>query len=126
MKFLHSMIRVADINKSLDFYQKIMDLKLNRTMELEDCTLYFLKDEETGIEIELTHNNELPEGGYKHGDAFGHMAFATTNMGEFSQKLSEFGYEYFYEPFLITPKGPNIAFVKDPDGNMIELIERKA
>lgn len=126
MKFLHTMIRVSDIDKSLKFYQEVLGLKLNRTKELKDkATLYFLTDEKSCCEIELTYNHELPEGGYSHGSYFGHLAFETENMDKFTEKLKQGGLDYDRAPFNITEEGPKIAFIKDPDGYSIELIERK-
>jgi len=125
MKFLHTMVRITDVKKSLAFYQELLELNLSRTMELKSATLYFLQDETGCCEIELTHNHELPEGGYSHGGYFGHFAFATDNMDEFTKKLKKFGLDYIRVPFMITEKGPKIAFITDPDGYTIELIEKK-
>lgn len=123
MKFLHVMIRTKDVNKSLDFYTKLLDMNLVRTIKLDDCILYFLSDEDGQTQIELTANFENPENGYENGSAFGHFAFAVKSMKEFSEKLHSFGYEYLYEPFYMEEAGSTIAFIKDPDGNEIELIE---
>ena len=123
MKFLHVMIRTQDINKSLDFYTKLLDMNLVRTIKLDDCILYFLSDEDGQTQIELTANFENPENGYENGNAFGHFAFAVKSMKEFSEKLHSFGYEYLYEPFYMEEAGSTIAFIKDPDGNEIELVE---
>jgi len=121
MKFLHAMIRVKDLQKSLDFYQNLLDLKLTRTLRLDDSTLYYLSNKEGEPEIELTYNDET-DGSYMIGDAFGHFAFETESMKDFSTKMAELGYKYVYEPFEL--KGMNIAFLKDPDGNDIEVIEK--
>ena len=56
MKFLHVMIRTKDVDKSLDFYTKLFDMNLVRTIKLEDCVLYFLSDEDGQTQIELTAN----------------------------------------------------------------------
>ena len=90
---------------------------------LDDCELYFLEDEEKTAQIELTFNDDTPENGYTNGNAFGHFAFSVESMDEFTKKMNELGYEYLYEPFIIYT-GTKIAFVKDPDGNEIELIEK--
>lgn len=124
MKFLHSMIRVKDIDASLKFYTELLNMKLVDKKRLEDCTLYFLSDEENTCQIELTHNDETPKNGYKTGENFGHFGFACDSLDEFTKKLHSLGYEYLYEPFDLTGKGTMIAFVKDPDGNEIELIEK--
>lgn len=125
MKFLHTMIRVANIEKSLKFYQELLELKLSRTMELADSTLYFLTDETGCCEIELTYNHELPEGGYTQGTHFGHFAFEVDKMSDFTEKLTAYGLDYKIAPFTIPGPNLTIAFVNDPDGNSIELIEKK-
>ena len=58
MRLLHTMIRVRDIKKSLEFYTKLFDLELANEKRLEDCTLYFLSDKEGYTQIELTYNDE--------------------------------------------------------------------
>ena len=124
MKFLHTMIRVKDIEKSLKFYTEVLDMKLDHKKRLEDCWLYFLSDEENTCQIELTYNDETPSDGYKLGSGFGHFAFLVDSLSEFTKKIEKLGYEYLYEPFDLNGKGSMIAFIKDPDGYEIELIEK--
>ena len=124
MKFLHSMIRVKDIDASLKFYTELLNMKLADKKKLEDCTLYFLSDEENTCQIELTYNDETPKNGYENGNGFGHFAFSCENLDKFSEKLNSLGYKYLYEPFDLNGKGSKIAFITDPDGNEIELIEK--
>lgn len=124
MKLLHTMIRVKDVDKSLDFYTKLFGMELSEKRRLEDCWLYFLTDKESGQQIELTYNDETPENGYEIGSGFGHFAFGVDSMDEFTKKLNSLGYSYLYEPFDLTGKGSLIAFIKDPDGYEIELIEK--
>lgn len=126
MKLLHTMIRVKDIKKSLEFYTKLFDLELASEKRLDDCTLYFLSDKEGYTQIELTYNDETPEGGYEIGTGFGHFAFETESMDEFTKKLHALGYDYLYEPYKLSAVGSTIAFVKDPDGYEVELIEKKS
>jgi lactoylglutathione lyase len=126
MKFLHSMIRVKDIDASLKFYTELFNMRLVEKRRLEDCWLYFLSDESSTCQIELTYNDETPENGYNIGNGFGHFAFSVDSMEEFTKKIKKIGYEYLYEPFDLTGKGSNIAFIKDPDGYEIELIEKVA
>lgn len=123
MKFLHVMLRVKDIDKSMDFYTKLLDMNLVNTVLLDDSVLYFLVDEDGQTQIELTANFNNPEEGYSNGNAFGHLAFGVHSLDEFSVKLSSMGYEYLYEPFLLGEIGQRIAFIKDPDGNEVEIIE---
>lgn len=124
MRFLHVMIRVKDLEKSLDFYTKLLDMNMVRTIMLEDAALYFLSDEDGQTQIELTANFDTPENGYENGNAFGHFAFEVDSMDEFTKKIHAHGYEYLYEPFYMREAGSKIAFIKDPDGNEIEIIEK--
>ena len=123
MKFLHSMIRVNDIDKSLNFYEEILNMSLKKTKRLDDCTLYYLEDEEGTAQIELTYNDEKQT--YELGNGFGHFAFSVNSMDEFTSKLKTFGIDYLYEPFVLDATGTKIAFIKDPDGYEIELIEKE-
>ncbi len=123
MALLHIMIRVKDVEKSLEFYTKLFDMELESKRRLDDCWLYFLTDKESGIQIELTYNDETPENGYNIGNGFGHFAFSVKSLDEFTEKLKANGYKYLYEPFDLNGKGSMIAFIQDPDGYEIELIE---
>ena len=123
MKLLHSMIRVKDIETSLKFYTELLNMKVVDKKRLEDCWLYFLSDEEDNCQIELTYNDETPPNGYNLGNGFGHFAFSVNSLDKFTDKLNNLGYTYLYEPFDLTGKGSKIAFIKDPDGYEIELIE---
>lgn len=124
MKFLHSMIRVKNIDEALRFYTELLNMKLDHTKRLDDCELYFLNDESECVQLELTYNDETPKEGYENGDAFGHFAFACDDLNEFTKKMDNLGYKYLYEPFDLNGKGSKIAFINDPDGNEIEIIEK--
>ena len=124
MRLLHTMIRVKDIEQSLDFYTKLLEMEITEKRRLEDCWLYFLTDKNSNQQIELTYNDETPENGYETGSGFGHFAFGVDSMEEFTNKLTSLGYSYLYEPFDLTGKGSLIAFIKDPDGYEIEIIEK--
>lgn len=124
MKLLHTMIRVKDIEKSLLFYKRLFDMDVVKEKRLEDCKLYFLEDKESGFQIELTYNDETPTNGYEIGTGFGHFAFAVESIDKFANKMKEYNYNFLYEPFDLTGKGSKIAFLKDPDGYEIELIEK--
>lgn len=124
MKLLHTMIRVKNIDESLKFYTELLNMKLDHKKRLEDCWLYFLNDEEESTQLELTYNDETPKEGYNLGNGFGHFAFSVKSFDEFTKKMNSLGYKYLYEPFDLNGKGSKIAFVKDPDGYEIELIEK--
>ena len=124
MKLLHTMIRVKNAQESIKFYTELLNMKFDHQKRLDYCTLYFLDDEEGNVQLELTENDETPENGYNLGSGFGHLAFSVTSLDEFTKKLNDLGYKYLYEPFDLNGKGTKIAFVKDPDGYEIELIEK--
>lgn len=123
MKFLHTMIRVKNIDDSLKFYTELMDMHIVEKRRLDDCWLYFLSDEENTCQLELTYNDETPDNGYDIGTGFGHLAYHVDSFDEFSEKLYKLGYKYLYKPFDLTGKGSMIAFINDPDGYEIELIQ---
>ena len=131
MKFLHSMIRVKDIDASLKFYSDFLGLKLINKSSLEDCDLYFLSEDEKSCQIELTYNYETPKEGYSNGSCFGHFAFEVDSMDNVIEKVKKCGYKFLYEPFNLELKDEQgnksykkVAFIKDPDGNEIELIQK--
>lgn len=125
MKFVHVMIRVKDIDASMRFYTELLDMNRTGEVVLDDCTLYYLSDEDGQTQIELTYNKETPENGYKNGNAFGHLAFETNSMEEFSKRMQSMGYEYLYEPYFMPEVNMQIAFLKDPDGNEIEIMSKQ-
>ncbi|MDR1167535.1 MAG: VOC family protein [Heliobacteriaceae bacterium] len=122
MRFLHVMIRVKDIEKSLRFYTELLDMNMTYTVELDDATLYYLSDEDGQTQIELTYNHEKPVE-YSHGSGYGHFAFGTKSMSDFTKKLYGMGYNYSCEPFYMQQIDSQIAFIKDPDGYQVEIIE---
>ena len=124
MKFLHAMIRVSNLEKSLEFYKEILGFDIVKELRLEDCTLYYLGCKESGdFQIELTDNDEKVDG-YENGNAFGHFAFAADDLTEVAKKMKKMGIDWLYEPYELSKINSKIAFLKDPDGNEIELIQQ--
>jgi lactoylglutathione lyase len=116
------MVRVRDIEKSMRFYTGLLEMNLTNTAKLDDADLYFLSDSDGQTQIELTHNHESPPQ-YSQGSGFGHFAFGVKSMDEFTQKLRRMGYDYSYEPFYMPEVDTQIAFIQDPDGYAVEIIE---
>ena len=125
MQFLHSMIRTANEKDSIKFYCDFLGLKKDERVRLEDSYLQYLTDEKTGVQIELTINDESPIGGYEQGDNFGHFAFLCENLDEIEEKMKKMGYSWEVEPFYMEEIKTRISFLNDPDGNSIELIEKR-
>ena len=124
MKLLHTMIRIKNIDESLKFYTELLNMKFDKKKELDDCELYFLTDEDGCNQIELTYNHDTPQNGYDIGTGFGHLAFSVKSLDDFSKKLYAMGYKYLYEPYKLNGISSTIAFINDPDGYEIELIEK--
>lgn len=127
MRILHTMIRVTDLDKSIDFYTNIFGMNLLRKKDFPDgkFTLAFVGygSEEDNAVIELTHNWDTDS--YDMGNAFGHIAISVDDAYKACDEITAKGGD------VVRPAGPMkhggsvIAFVKDPDGYMIELIEGK-
>ena len=121
MKYLHTMVRIKDIDESLDFYVNKLGLKEKSRVNNEKgkYTLIFLAaentDEKTGL-LELTYNWD-PEK-YEGGRNFGHLAYSVKNIYETCEKLMEGG-------IIINrpPRDGHMAFVKSPDGISIEILQ---
>ncbi len=124
MKFLHAMIRVSNLEKSLQFYKNVLGFDVVKKLRLEDSTLYYIGNKESGdFQIELTDNDEKTEN-YENGNAFGHFAFAANDLKEVEEEMKKLNIEWLYEPFVLDEINSKIAFLKDPDGNEIELIQQ--
>lgn len=127
MRMLHTMLRVKDLEKSLSFYVDVMGMKLLRKSENNEYeyTLAFVgyADESEQAVIELTYN--WGDNQYDMGNAYGHVAFAVDNIYDFCEKLETKGADVYRKPGPVKGGSTVIAFVRDPDGYAIELIEEK-
>jgi lactoylglutathione lyase len=123
---LHTMIRVADLAASKRFYTEALGMKVLREREYPDgkFTLCFIGygDESDNTVIELTYNWGRSE--YALGDAFGHIALGTDDIKAACEKVRGLGYKVTREPGPMKHGTTVIAFVEDPTGYKIELIER--
>ncbi len=126
-RFLHTMIRVKDLDKSIDFYTRLLGMKLTRKTDYPsgEFTLAFVGygEESEGAVIELTHNwgQEKP---YDLGNAFGHLAIGVPDIYGTCAQLEKEGVNIPRPPGPMKHGGSVIAFIEDPDGYKIELIER--
>ncbi len=126
-RLLHTMIRVLDLDKSLDFYTRLLGMKLLRRKEFPGgkFTLAFVgygEESDTAV-VELTHNWEL-DAPYTHGDAFGHLAIGVPDIYRTCELLEAEGVGIPRPPGPMKHGSAVIAFVEDPDGYKIELVER--
>lgn len=127
-RFLHVMIRVRDLDRSLDFYMRLLGMKLLRRNDYPEgkFTLAYLGygAEETDTVVELTHNwgQETP---YELGSGFGHLALGVPDIHATCEQLASEGIAIPRPPGPMKHGSTLIAFIEDPDGYKIELIERK-
>ena len=129
MHYLHTMLRVTDLDKSIRFYTEGLGFELVRREDYskDRFTLAFLKsrdDPKNGPMIELTFNWDTHS--YNRGDAYGHMAYSVDSIEQVQERLRKHGYDLSWGPGT-TPSGKTkMAFVDDPDGYEIELLENDA
>jgi lactoylglutathione lyase len=124
-KAIHSMIRVLDQDRSLDFYQKAFGLGLADTFDFETFTLIYLSNEESEFELELTVNKEQ-ETAYNLGNGYGHIAFSVENIEAEHERLSALGFQPG-DIKSLDHNGQKLAtffFLEDPDGYKIEVLHR--
>ena len=124
MRILHTMLRVVDLEKSIAFYEKALGMRLLRRKDYESgrFTLAFLGycEEIEGSVLELTHNWDRKE--YALGEAYGHLAIGVDDLEKSYQQCLECGAAAKVPP-KVFGSGTRLAFVKDPDGYDVELIE---
>ena len=122
------MLRVVDLEKSLKFYRDGLGFKVLSRSDYKDgkFTLVFLRadsDTDDGPMIELTHNWDTDR--YERGDAYGHVAYQVNSIAEIQTRLRKQGFDLSWGPGK-TPSGTrSMAFVDDPDGFEIELLESR-
>ena len=120
MRLAHTMIRVRDINRSLEFYSGFLGLSEKRRKDLGDeATLVFLGDDNGNYFLELTYNKDGRD--YTIGDQFGHLAFHVDNLDNVISEVER--RDWWYRKSKPTSSS-NYIFIKDPDGYDIEIIEK--
>ncbi|ARC35245.1 lactoylglutathione lyase (plasmid) [Paracoccus yeei] len=125
-KAIHSMIRVLDEGRSVDFYDRAFGLKVDTRLDFEGFTLLYLRNAEADFELELTVNKDR-ERPYDLGDGYGHLAFVVDDLAAEHARLTDAG---FAPRKLVdfAPGGEVIArffFIADPDGYQIEVLQRQ-
>ncbi|MFA5488639.1 MAG: lactoylglutathione lyase [Candidimonas sp.] len=128
MRLLHTMLRVVDLDSSLSFYRDVLGMRLLRKQDYPEgrFTLAFVgyQDESEGAVIELTHNWDTKS--YELGNAFGHIALEVEDAYEACARIKARGGNVVREAGPMKHGTTVIAFVEDPDGYKIELIQRKS
>jgi lactoylglutathione lyase len=128
MRILHTMLRVGDLQRSIDFYTRVLGMVLLRTADnpQHQYTLAFLGfgSNPEHAEIELTYNYGVDK--YEMGTAYGHLAIAVPDAAAAVERIRAAGGVITREAGPVKGGSTVIAFVQDPDGYKIELIERAA
>lgn len=125
-KAIHSMIRVLEEGRSVEFYDRAFGLKVDTRLDFDSFTLVYLRNAEADFELELTINKDRTEP-YDLGDGYGHLAFVVDDLAAEHARLTEVG----YAPRKLVdfaPGGEVIArffFIADPDGYQIEVLQRQ-
>ena len=125
-RYLHTMYRIADPQKSRAFYEAL-GLEFRRDMDIvrggeKEATNYFFGVPGQDEELELTFNHDGRT--YELGTGYGHIALAVDDLDEALRELAGQGIEPEREPYRVREGGSRICFVRDPDGYRIELIDR--
>ena len=127
MRMLHTMLRVGDLDKSITFYTEVMGMKLLRRRDNEEYryTLAFVgyQEETEGAVLELTHNWDTSE--YDLGNGYGHIALEVDDIYATCGVIEKLNGKISRAPGPVKGGKTIIAFVEDPDGYKIELIEKK-
>lgn len=127
MRILHTMLRVGNLDKSLEFYTQVLGMKLLRRKDYPDgkFTLAFVgyQDETDGTVLELTHNWETSE--YDLGNGFGHIAVEVNDAYQACENTKKLGGKVTREAGPMKHGTTVIAFIEDPDGYKIEFIQKK-
>lgn len=127
MRILHTMLRVGDLQRSINFYTRVLGMKLLRTTENTEYkyTLAFLGygSNPEHAELELTYNHGVDQ--YEMGSAYGHIAISVEDAGQACAAVKAAGGNVTREAGPVKGGSTVIAFVTDPDGYKIEFIERQ-
>ncbi|MEN3355902.1 MAG: lactoylglutathione lyase [Betaproteobacteria bacterium] len=127
MRILHTMIRVVDLQRSIDFYTQVLGMRVLRKSDYPGgrFTNAFVgyEDESNGAVLELTHNWDTKS--YELGNAFGHVALEVDDAYKACDEVRKRGGKVTREPGPMKHGTTVIAFVEDPDGYKIEFVQRK-
>ncbi|MEF1299068.1 VOC family protein, partial [Vibrio parahaemolyticus] len=125
-KMIHTMIRVRDLDRSLQFYRDALELEIKDQYVFDGFSLTYLANEETGFELELTYNHDQIEP-YTHGSGYGHLAVSVDDIEQAHKRIKSLGIEAgdikafdHQQKHLAT-----FFFVTDPDGYKIEFLQRQ-
>jgi len=124
-KFIHTMIRVYELERSIKFYEESFGFKESHRLDFSDFTLLYMRDPESGFELEFTLNKDQDKP-YSHGDGYGHIAVIVDDLEKTHARFKTLGVD-IGDIVDFAPDGERVAkffFCKDPDGYEIEVLQR--
>lgn len=127
MTFVHVSVRASDMDRSIAFYSELLNMELAKRRQIPEnrAEISFLKDPGGDLALELTHYDD--QAGFEQAEymkrTFDHLAFKVDDLRKLIGKVKEAGYTVTDEPFELSP-GHWLAFIEDPDGTLIELIQK--
>jgi lactoylglutathione lyase len=129
MNFLHTMLRVGDLQRSIDFYTRVLGMRVLRERDVPEYKYklaflgYGAGNADNGAELELTYNYGVDK--YELGTAFGHLALGVPDVAAACEQIRGAGGKVTREAGPVKGGDTVIAFIEDPDGYKIELIQRQ-
>ena len=120
MKLAHTMIRVRDLDRSIDFYSNFLGLRETRRKDLGDAVLVFLADDNEDYYIELTYNKDGRD--YEIGTQFGHLALFADDLDAVIEHVEANGWDY---RSARPETGSKYIFIKDPNGYDVEILQAR-
>lgn len=124
-KMVHSMIRILNEERSVNFYKQAFELEVADRLDFESFTLIYMSNKETGFELELTINKDNTEA-YDLGAGYGHLAFVVEDLEAYHQNLKTQGYTPKDIVIFNKDDAPlaKFFFIEDPDGYKIEVLQK--
>ena len=124
-KIIHTMLRVIDMDRAIDFYGQAFGLQVADRFDFDDFELVYLRNDESHFEVELTVNKGQSTA-YVHGDAYGHLAVAVDDLDAEHERFKSLGLnpkdlvEFKHDGAVMA----RFFFVEDPDGYKIEVLQK--
>jgi len=122
-QLIHTCYRILEIDRSVDFYERLGFEELSRMPIGDEATNVFMGLPGDGARLELTYNHGRSEP-YEIGSGYGHIALAVDGLDATLERLAEQGIEPEKPPYRVRERGSRLCFVRDPDEYRVELIER--
>jgi lactoylglutathione lyase len=124
-KIIHAMIRVLELNRSLEFYRDAFGLEVSQKLDFPDFALVYLRNPENDFEIELTLNKGRTEA-YTHGTGYGHVAVCVDDLEAEHARIAAAGYQPKDIKTMTHDGKPfgKFFFIEDPDGYKIEVLQK--